>query len=61
MRYYAPILLLLIAILPIRSATKRALLIGISDYPIHMTWQNYGQYFVAQKLIKIVKLKCCGI
>ena len=26
-----------------------------------LTWQNYGQYFVAQKLIKIVKLKCCGI
>lgn len=42
MRYYAPILLLLIAILPIRSATKRALLIGISDYPIHKTVENVG-------------------
>lgn len=25
------------------------------------TWQNPGQLFVAQELIKIVKLKCCGI
>ena len=33
MRIYAAILLLLLVILPIRSATKRALLIGISKYP----------------------------
>ena len=33
MRIYAAILLLLLAILPVRSATKRALLIGISEYP----------------------------
>ena len=33
LRIYAAILLLLLVILPIRSATKRALLIGISEYP----------------------------
>ena len=33
--YVAILLLLLIAILPMRSATKRALLIGISEYPIN--------------------------
>ena len=33
MRYIVPIILLIIAILPIRSATRHALLIGISDYP----------------------------
>ncbi|WP_418173447.1 hypothetical protein [Alistipes putredinis] len=27
----------------------------------NLTWQNPGQLFVAQELIKIVKLKCCGI
>jgi len=27
----------------------------------NLTWQNPEQLFVAQKLIKIVKLKCCGI
>lgn len=37
MRKYVAILLLLIAILPTRSATKRALLIGISEYPINRT------------------------
>ena len=26
-----------------------------------MTWQNPEQLFVAQVLIKKVKLKCCGI
>lgn len=35
MKHYVAILLLLIAILPMRSATKRALLIGISEYPIN--------------------------
>ena len=27
----------------------------------NLTWQNPEQLFVAQELIKIVKLKCCGI
>jgi hypothetical protein len=27
----------------------------------NLTWQNPGQLFVAQELIKKVKLKCCGI
>ncbi|MBQ8009838.1 MAG: hypothetical protein IJ256_10060 [Bacteroidaceae bacterium] len=27
----------------------------------NLTWQNPGQLFVAQVLIKKVKLKCCGI
>jgi hypothetical protein len=27
----------------------------------NLTWQNPGQLFVAQELIKIAKLKCCGI
>jgi hypothetical protein len=27
----------------------------------NLTWQNPGQLFVAQELIKIVKLKYCGI
>ena len=27
----------------------------------NLTWQNPGQLFVAQALIKNVKLKCCGI
>ena len=27
----------------------------------NLTWQNPEQLFVAQVLIKIVKLKCCGI
>lgn len=44
MRIYAAILLLLLAILPVRSATKRALLIGISEYPEYKTtdtsWQS---------------------
>ena len=35
MRKYVAIVLLLIVILPIRSATKRALLIGISEYPVN--------------------------
>ena len=43
MRIYAAILLLLLAILPVRSATKRALLVGISEYPEYKTadasWQ----------------------
>ena len=26
-----------------------------------LTWQNPGQLFVAQELVKDVKLKCCGI
>jgi len=37
MRKYGAILLLLIAILPIRSAIKLALLIGISEYPVNKT------------------------
>ena len=45
MRYYIAIILLLLAILPIRSANKRALLIGISEYPdnktvIEANWQS---------------------
>ena len=27
----------------------------------NLTWQNHGQLFFAQELIKKVKLKCCGI
>jgi len=27
----------------------------------NLTWQNPEQLFVAQELIKKVKLKCCGI
>jgi hypothetical protein len=27
----------------------------------NLKWQNLGQLFVAQELIKKVKLKCCGI
>lgn len=37
MRAYAIIILSLFAVLPIRSATKRALLIGISEYPDNQT------------------------
>ena len=37
MRFFVAILLLLFVILPIRSATKRALLIGISEYPVNKT------------------------
>lgn len=37
MKYYVAILLLLFTILPIRSVTKRALLVGISDYPSNET------------------------
>lgn len=42
MRIYAAILLLLLVILPIRSATKRALLIGISEYPENKTALDAG-------------------
>ena len=27
----------------------------------NLTWQNLGQVFVAQELIKMGKLKCCGV
>lgn len=27
----------------------------------NLTWQNHGQLFVAQELIKNTKLLCCGI
>ena len=33
----------------------------LSGEPKNLTWQNPGQYFVAQELKKKVKLKCCGI
>ena len=53
----------------IKQNMIKEILIDLKDFSakqtkkdfLTLTWQNPGQLFVAQELIKKVELKCCGI
>ena len=62
MRKYVLVLILLLVVVPMWSATKRALLIGISDYPIYknMDGASWGSIHGANDVLMIgntLKLK----
>lgn len=55
MRKYVLTIILFLAVVPIRSATKRALLIGISDYPVYkkMDDASWGNIHGANDVLMI--------
>ena len=62
MRKYVLVLILLLVMVPMWSATKRALLIGISDYPVYknMDGTSWGSIHGANDVLMIgntLKLK----
>ena len=62
MRKYVLVLILLLVVVPMWSATKRALLIGISDYPVYknMDGASWGSIHGANDVLMIgntLKLK----